>query len=67
MFANHPQGALRNRAGGLAPSISAAAGEMRSKTQFQQGTHYLAEIARQSCDWLYKTLCFGDERQPRQA
>ena len=29
MFADHPQGASRNRAGGWAPSISAAGDEMR--------------------------------------
>ena len=63
MFADHPQGASRNRAGGWAPSISAAAGEMRSEKRIQQGIHYLAEFARQSCDWRYKTPCFADKRQ----
>ena len=65
MFADHPQGASRNSAGGWTPSISAAAGEMRSPTRIQQGIHYLAEFARQSYDWRYKTTCFADERQPR--
>ena len=36
MFADHPQGASRNRADGWAPSISAAAGECVLKREFSE-------------------------------
>ena len=65
MFADHLQGASRIRAGVWAPSISTVGGEMPSESRIQQGIHYLAEFARQSYDWRYKTTCFADERQPR--
>ena len=65
MFADHPQGASRNRAGVWALNISTAGAEMRSYTRIQQGIHYLAEFARQSCDWRYKTPCLAGERQLR--